>query len=309
MDSDEEDGFVTIDLDSDGKTPEVLVEEEKKKVPPEPKAKDDEDEEGGERGIDTDEGERRRRPSKSARLKIQRDRAFAEIQKEREKTAALEARLAALEDKSANDTKANRDYNLKAVNDSLTLAKQRLQDAIDKGNAGEAAELQEMVSTLVFDKRVLEANQAREAPPKPDGNKTTQSNNSQGQPPAIHPKIADWVDDNPWFNKSQAMRAAAIALDAELRSDGYYYDDPEFFEELDKRLDGILPNRRSEAARKTTPIVGKPGRTSDTTTTNRVRLSAEEVREAKRLGVDLKVYAARKRDVDMADSNGYTNIL
>lgn len=308
MDSDEEDGFVTIDLDSDGKTPEVLVEEEKKKIPPEPKAKDDEDEEGGERGIDTDEGERRRRPSKSARLKVQRDRAFAEIQKEREKTAALEARLAALEDKSANDTKANRDYNLKAVNDSLTLAKQRLQDAIDKGNAGEAAELQEMVSTLVFDKRVLEANQAREAPPKPDGNKTTQSNNSQGQPPAIHPKIADWVDDNPWFNKSQAMRAAAIALDAELRSDGYSYDDPEFFEELDKRLDGILPNRRP-GAKKSAPIVGKPGRTSDTTTTNRVRLSAEEVREAKRLGVDLKVYAARKRDVDMADSNGYTNIL
>lgn len=286
---DKEDGFVDIEL-KDEVAPNVEIKEDKVE-------------------IDSDEGEepKRKRPSHNTRLKLQRDRLETELHAERQRAQELEKRLKEREASANEQHTQSIDYNLGTAREALKLAKARLIDAIDQGKAADVADLQEQISSITWDIKVLEANKGRvpaKAANPTDGGTTTQSS----RPPQMHPRVEEWVEDNPWFKKNQAMRAAAIAIDAELRSEGREYDDDDFFDELNTRLDAVLPNRNGVAKKKESPVAGA-SRGAVSNSGNKVRLTPEEVREAQRLGVDLQTYAENKRRIDMRNDGGYTSIL
>ena len=44
------------------------------------------------------------------------------------------------------------------------------------------------------------------------------------------------VTKNEWFGKDRIMTAAALALDAELKEQGFDPSDPEFYNEIDNRI-------------------------------------------------------------------------
>lgn len=311
MNPDEDDsGFMVIDLDAPpgGAPPEVVVEPEEKpqaKPPAPPKEEPEGDEE------EELKPHERKRPSRNDRLKLQRDRAFEEAKKKDEELTTLKARLAALEENQNKDRSAQIDYSLSTIEDSLKRAKAQLKQAIEAGNAEDIADLQGHITELTWDKKTIESAKARiPAPNAPGGEKPPQTTPPSNAPQAqrMHPKLTAWVEDNDWFKKSQPMRAAAIAVDAELRSEGFQYEDDDFYEELDKRLDGLFPDRFGKVEKKTSPVSGGsrnvPGSPSKS-----IKLSKEEVERATKLGVSLQEYARRKAQVDNSNDDGYTVIL
>lgn len=52
--------------------------------------------------------------------------------------------------------------------------------------------------------------------------------------------LQNFVDDNPWFNEDQAMRAAADGVALSLRNEGYGQDPEEFFDELSRRVTSMF---------------------------------------------------------------------
>jgi len=300
---------MVIDLDAPagGTPPEVVVEPEEKPQAKPPVAPPEENEEEEEEL----KPHERKRPSRNDRLKLQRDRAYDEAKKATEELTTLKARLAALEENQNKDRSAQIDYSLSTIEDSLKRAKVQLKQAIEAGNAEDIADLQGHITELTWDKKTIESAKARIPAPNAPGEgkppQTTPQSNPQSQP-RMHPKLSSWVEDNDWFKKSQPMRAAAIALDTELRSEGFQYEDDDFYEELDKRLDRLFPDRFGKVEKKTSPVAGGnrnvPGAPSKS-----IKLSKEEVERATKLGVSLQEYARRKAQVDNSNDDGYTVIL
>jgi hypothetical protein len=137
------------------------------------------------------------------------------------------------------------------------------------------------------------------------------------------PKAVSWASKNPWFGQDQIMTAAALAADAELKSEGYDPADDDFYEEIDQRLRSQFPHKyenptpvekREEATPRLqdTPsnsaqVVAGASRTPQTTKGNKVKLSQEDVRRANKWGIPLEQYAAEKLKAEQADGE-YTEI-
>jgi hypothetical protein len=136
-------------------------------------------------------------------------------------------------------------------------------------------------------------------------------------------KAVAWASKNPWFGQDQIMTAAALAADAEIKSEGYDPADDDFYEEIDQRLRSQFPHKyenptpvekREEATPRLqdTPsnsaqVVAGASRTPQTTKGNKVKLSQEDVRRANKWGIPLEQYAAEKLKAEQADGE-YTEI-
>lgn len=112
-----------------------------------------------------------------------------------------------------------------------------------------------------------------------------------------------WVERSPWFNKDKKATAVAVMLGDDLLQEGFSPDDPEFYQELDKRIVDELPRMKIAAS---APPPRQVSGQSPSPRSNKVKLTREEVETANNLGVSLEKYAKRK--VEEKDDNGYTNI-
>jgi hypothetical protein len=114
------------------------------------------------------------------------------------------------------------------------------------------------------------------------------------------------------------MTAAALAVDAELKAEGYSTTDDEFYEEIDRRMqenfphkfktNGKVPNERA-AGNTSQPaqVVGKSSRTSPNSK-KKVKLSQNDVKLAEKWGIPLEKYAQEKLKAAQADGE-YTNVI
>jgi len=109
------------------------------------------------------------------------------------------------------------------------------------------------------------------------------------------------------------MTAAALAIDAELKGEGYDPEDQDFYQEINKRIQSAFPQKFGESQNRvqepsSTPAqVVSGGSRSSPTNSKKVKLTKEDVRLAQKWDIPLERYAAEKLKVD-SDSDGYTNI-
>ena len=118
-------------------------------------------------------------------------------------------------------------------NDDKSLA-DREKDVLERRNkaldAGELPEYNELNDELLDIKmeRVRRSNRPKierepETPPASDK-------------PKVAKAAQDWIDSQDWINVDEEKTATAAKIERQLKNEGYSYNDPETYKELDRRL-------------------------------------------------------------------------
>ena len=191
------------------------------------------------------------------------------------------------------------------------MAKEAYLEAFDSGEKEKVLEAQETLNNAQADLKLLQrmkvntARQQQELEEQPEPQVQHQS-----QTTAVDVKAQEWAEQNDWFGEDTIKTAAALALDAELKSEGYDPNDNEFYEEINKRLAkafGGSSVRVEENTSQPSQVVSGASRSSRNSG-SKVKLSKEDVRLANKWGIPLEQYAAEKLKVTTADGE-YTNVI
>jgi uncharacterized coiled-coil protein SlyX len=220
------------------------------------------------------------------------------IQKEVAKRAEAEQRIAELEDRLATMEKKTIDIASKSLSNQYSSISQKLKQAIEEGNTEEQIKLYESMADIRSQMNKTQE-YASEIPKKTDPKKP------------IPPLASDWVKENSnWFNKPGYRKETAMAygIDAELTEEGWDVNDPEYYNEMTRRLKASnLPyfSKSEESASQTDKnVVQKANRVQSPVAgvsrkkgidSNRVKLTSEDLDTARKFGIDINDEAALKR--------------
>ena len=251
-----------------------------------------------------------------------RIRQLVRQRKEREET--IQTLLAQNEELKNNLSKKDKEVvsitsnslnvNEQSLEKTIKMAKEAYLEAFDSGEKEKVLEAQETLNNAQADLKLLQRMkvntarqqqelEAQEAEPEPQVQQQPQST-------AVDVKAQEWAEQNDWFGEDTIKTAAALALDAELKSEGYDPNDNEFYEEIDKRLEkafGGSSVRVEENTSQPSQVVSGASRSSRNSG-SKVKLSKEDVRLANKWGIPLEQYAAEKLKVTTADGE-YTNVI
>ena len=282
--------------------PQIETQEEKKEEVVEDKAPELE-------GIETKGAEKRIR--QLIRQRKERDEHIqALIQKNEELNTNLRTK-----DKEVNTLgKSSLDASEKQLTDKIELARAVYTEAFEEGDKDRVLKAQEMLNDAQIDLKNVTAAKSN-YPEIEDVPQQAQPQPQQQvrQQPANDPRAEDWASKNDWFGKDNVMTAAALAIDAELKGEGYDPQDQDFYQEIDNRLKKAFPQKLGESQERVQEVTSSPaqvvsgGSRSSSSSSRKVKLSKEDVALAQKWNIPLEKYAAEKLKVD--DSDGYTNIL
>ena len=258
-------------------------------------------------GIKTQGAEKRIR--KLIRERKERDEHIqALIQKNEELSYNLRTK-----DKEVNVLgKSSLDASEKQLTDKIELAKTVYAEAFEEGDQDRVIKAQEMLNDAQIDLKNVTAakNNYQEIQEEVAPQQQVQR---QPAPQRTDPKAEEWAANNDWFGTDNVMTAAALAIDAELKGEGYDPEDQDFYQEINKRIQSAFPQKFGESQNRVQENTSQPaqvvsgGSRSSPTSSKKVKLTKEDVRLAQKWDIPLERYAAEKLKVD--DSDGYTNIL
>jgi hypothetical protein len=254
-------------------------------------------------GIETKGAEKRIR--QLIRQRKERDEQIAAlIQKNEELGNTLRTK-----DKEVTQVnKLSLDASEKQLTDKLELARTVYMEAFEEGEKEKLLKAQEMLNEAQTDlKAVSSAKRNYEeveevAPVQPQHQPLPQQ--------TTDPRAEEWASKNSWFGQDNIKTAAALAIDAELKQEGYDPSDNDFYQEIDTRLNKAFNQESQERVQEnpSTPaqVVSGASRLSPSSS-SKVKLSKEDVRLAQKWNIPLEQYAAEKLKVEGAEGN-YTNI-
>lgn len=280
------------------------------------KIKGDEEADGEESqaldGIKTDGAQKRIR--KLVRQKREIAKQFQDkLADETAKREALEARLKALEEGQTRAQETQAVNYERQLQEREATANKAWQDAFDAGDKEGMLRAEDARVDAKLEKRRLEdwkrqraagVKQEAKAPQAPDS-QDRQTDDGGGKGPDINPKAKEWIGKQAWWDKDRIMTAATIAIAGELESEGFDPGDDEYYSEVERRLRSELPHKfaGSEAKRPTQVVAGQ----SRSPAPNKVRLTGEDQRLARLMGLSLEDYARSKQEADNA-KGGYVAI-
>jgi len=279
--------------------PEVEVQKEEV-------VKEEEEEAPELEGIETNGATRRIKKLLFERQELEKHNQ-ALIQKNEELNTNLRTK-----DKEVNTLgKTSLDASQKQLTDKIELARAVYTEAFEEGDKDRVLKAQEMLNDAQIDLKAVTAAQSnykeieeqvvpQQARPQPQ------------RPQRTDPRAEQWAADNDWFGTDNVMTAAALAIDAELKGEGYDPEDQDFYKEINKRVKSAFPHKFGEDQNRVQETIATPaqvvsgGSRSSPTSSKKVKLSKEDVRLAQKWDIPLERYAAEKLKVD--NSEGYTNI-
>lgn len=334
-----EGGYKELDLDNPGKpgadtsAPDIeIVHEDLESVeteiveeaPPAPKAKapqpeaEDDDDDSA---VEAPAGERRKL-TRSQRLKAQRDAYAQQLAAAQAKLADAESRAKRFE-KDANDGAAiGFDLYAKAIDASMLALRRDFDAAFDSGDREKIFEVQQKMAALAAEKQQIERDR-RLIPMQP----TQQSGSATPQQTAPtapkapakkapSPAATEWYERNKaWFNKDVVMTAGARVIDKQMVADGYHPNDPDYFDELDRRLKKEFPTKLGGQVAPTRQTVNPTiqNRAAPSAATGKIRVTITQADRdmANHLGISVEDYAREKARSERAQQTAsqYTEIL
>ena len=296
--SDSKDNKVEFEVEGEEVKAEAPPDTEEKKVEEKPKELE---------GIETKGAEKRIRQL----IKQRKDRD-EHIQKLVQKNDELVGKLTNREQEFTTISKMHLDVNEKQLTDKLELARAAYKSAHEDGDAGKILQAQEFLNDAQTDIKSLSV-----AKVELDNTQVVQPQQpapQQQQQNIADPRAVEWSQSNDWFGKDRVMTAAALALDAELKEEGFSPSDPEFYNEIDNRIKEAFPqkfndpvNKNSVQEQPSQPAQVVAGASRSTPSPGKVKLTKEDVRIAGKWGIPLEQYAAEKLKVENADGE-YTAI-
>ncbi len=252
--------------------------------------------------------EERKKLSRSDRLKRQRDRYAQELEAAHALIEQQKAALAAREKATGEALEATTAVTKKALEDKLMVAEAAFADAFERGDKDALAKAHKAQIEAEIDLRTVSA-----ALSKPKGNGEGEDG---GQKPAVRqqrPNVSDrvqeWIEDNQWFNKDSVMRGAALGIDQDLAKQGVERESDEYFAAIDKQMRELFPAKFGQQRK--VPPVGSTGRDKAALANARprVKVTDEDIKSARQLGVAIDVYMKNKLKVEQTgfDANGRLN--
>ena len=234
--------------------------------------------------------------------KLVTQRREAEIQAKniQEQNAQLTKRLERLEQGSKQTAEQN-------FNQRYAQTKQALTTAVEEGDTEAQVNYQEQMADMRAAMRIADMQKQQQQ----QGRQQQQQQQRQQQPqqaaqnPAP-PKAMSWWEQNNWFNSAGFERetAAARAIDVQLDLEGFDKNSDDYYDHLNSRLQKVFPelssgSSPSKTRTKSRPPVAPTTGGSSSYKGNRVRMSQEQLRMARELGITdangLKKYEAEIR--------------
>ena len=319
--SNENDGWETVEVSEDKKEVDFEIEEEEEEPA---QAQEEVVEEQLEQNVDPEQPKElegietkgaEKRIRQLIRQRKEREEQIEELIKQNE-----ELKLSIKSKDNEVDSIATRslDANEKQLTQNIELARQAYMEAFEEGDKEKVLNAQEILNNAQADLKTVQTyknNLAQKLKQKENQVEVTPQS-AQVQQPAYDPKANEWAERNQWFGQDTVKTAAALALDAELKEQGYNPNDEEFYEEIDRRLEvafGQASNRVQETEGQSNSGTSQPAQVvsgasrSSPSSGKKVKLSKEDVRLANKWGIPLEQYAAEKLKVTSADGE-YTNI-
>ena len=286
--------------------------EEPKKVEPEVKKEEPEvkKEEPKElEGIQTKGAEKRIR-----QLIKQRKEKEEEVSRLIKQNEELNSKLNTTQKEFTNISKLNLDATEKQLKDKLELARNAYTTAHQDGDADKILKAQEFLNDAQNDLKSVGATKMQFREPEVQApQQQVQQPHYQPQP-TPDPKAQSWAEKNDWFGEDKIRTAAALAIDADLKEEGFNPTDDDYYTEVDNRLKEAFPHRYKdepvEETRKqeTSPAQVVAGGTRSTPSSkNKVKLTKEDVRLANKWNIPLEQYAQEKLKATSAEGE-YTTI-
>jgi len=281
------------------------VEPEVKKVEPEVKKEEPKELEG----IQTKGAEKRIR-----QLVKQRKDKEDEVARLIKQNEELNFRLNNTQKEFTNISKLNLDATEKQLKDKLELARGAYTTAHQDGDAEKILKAQEFLNDAQNDLKSVGATKMQFKEPEVKQTQQQVQQPQYQQQPTPDPKAQSWAEKNDWFGEDKIRTAAALAIDADLKEEGFNPTDDDYYSEVDNRLKEAFPHRYKteevEEVRKqeTSPAQVVAGGTRSTPSSkNKVKLSKEDVRLANKWNIPLEQYAQEKLKATSADGE-YTTV-
>jgi hypothetical protein len=262
-------------------------------------------------GVDTKGAQKRIR--QLVKQRKERDEKLAELMRQNEE---LSSKLQNTEHQFNTVSKLNLNASEKQITDKLELARNAYKSAHEEGDSAKILQAQEFLNEAQNDLKSLTATK-QQFEQQPVQQQQVQQPQYQPQP-TPDPRAAEWAQKNEWFGSDQVMTAASLAIDGQLKEEGYNPTDPEYYTEIDRRLQETFPHkfaaqaatggevRQQVEASKPAQVVAGASRSSPGSS-KKVKLSKEDIRLANKWNITLEQYAQEKLKADQADGE-YTTI-
>ena len=259
-------------------------------------------------GIETAGAEKRIRQLVKQRKEREEQVTSLQIQNEE-----LNKKLFSKENEVQSMGKRTLDMSEKQLTDKIALAKEVYLEAFDEGEKEKLLNAQEMLNEAQGDLRAVNNAKARYAQQEQQAVEQPVVPQQQVPQAVSDPKAEQWASDNDWFGKDNVMTAAALAIDAELKNEGYDPSDNDFYQEIDNRIKTSFPHKFEEDKERVQETTSSPAQVvsgssrSSPSSRKKIKLSQEDLRLAQKWNIPLETYAAQKLKVHQADGD-YTDI-
>ena len=234
---------------------------------------------------------RARRRSKKDLIRKTNEEKDARLQQLQRENEEFKRRLSNVERETKNSQIARIDKHLEDQKVRLEYAKMKLSEAVQAGDGDAMVQAQTMWNEAQA--AVGEFARAKQAAER-------EAQQGRSDTPVVDPTVqrnaADWMKRNNWYRPDTSDRDSQIAkkVDELLVTEGMNPSDPDYWDELDNRLQKALPHRYNDntdsnsAVRKPRNVVGSSGREASAAFggNNRTQfvLSPERVKAMKEVG-------------------------
>jgi len=300
-----------VEFEVEEEKKEEVKEEPKQEIKKEPEEEQKKEEPKELEGIDTKGAQKRIR-----QLVKQRKEKEEEVARLIRQNEELSNRVKKQEKDFYEIGKLNLTANEKQIKDKLDLARTAYATAHEEGDSAKILKAQEALNEAQVDLKNIQSTKNNFKEPEVQQQPVQQQQVQQPQPQP-DPKAQDWAAQNEWFGQDRIMTASALAIDTELKEEGYDPTSSEFYEEINNRLQETFPHKfktnkeetkevRKQETSETAQVVAG-GTRSTPSSKNKVKLTKEDVRLANKWNIPLEQYAQEKLKATSAEGE-YTTV-
>jgi len=222
-------------------------------------------------------------PEPEPRYQKRINKLTAKQREEERRRQAVEAENQALRQRLEKLEQGADQQQINQFKNEYDRVKSDLTEATEEGDTQKQVQLTERMADMRAAARVAEQRQFQPQPqPQP------QPQQQEEQPPQ---EAMRWWNDNRWFNGPDHARESGIArqIDQGLDAEGWDKETPEYYAELDNRLQKQIPELYSTPKKSKPPIAPTAGTSgskgSGQPKDGRLRFTREQLDMAKSLGI------------------------
>ncbi len=203
----------------------------------------DEDADHPDDGEELRAAKRNRRRAKKDLIRKTNEEKDARLQQLQRENEEFKRRLASVEDRTRQNDLARIDKGIEDSQVKYEYAKMKLAEAVSSNDGHSMVEAQELLDQAK--QEIAELNQIKRNATQQQRQQPQQRDDVQLPDPEVQRHAADWTRRNSWFNPNATDRDSLIAKkhDEALIAEGWDAADPDYWKELDSRLQKALPHR------------------------------------------------------------------